>query len=133
MGNLETLQVKVQSMLDGEKKRRVIAIQFVEKVVEIVAPICDSIFMQYDEFGEVVSLGRNLYFRWETHYGASDTENIGFYMKYDDYLVWGTPICDVKGTEFWGAIRDIVDWVECISEKIDEKETSREKLLSLLK
>lgn len=133
MGNLETLQVKVQSMLDGEPKRRAIALQFVEKVTEILAPVADSIFMRCREFGGVKAFGRDLYFRWETHYGASETETIGFYVKYDEYPVWGQDLSSVKGTEFWLAIRDIVEFIEIVSEKIDEKEAAREKLLALLK
>lgn len=133
MGNLEVLQSKVERMLDGEKKRREAALQFVQKVTEIITPICDSIFMKQDEFGCVKSFGRDLYFRWEVHYGHSDTETVGFYVKYDEYLVWGTAIEDVKGTEFWCCVRDIIDFMKLVSEKIDEKEAAREKLLALLK
>jgi len=138
MGNLDTLQEKVQAMLDGERKRRVIALQFVEKVTEILAPVADQLWSgkstgQPESTDAVRVAGHEIYFRWSTHSGTYDDEKTGFYFFTDDFPVWGTPIENVTGTRFWYAIRCIIEWLPKVIQKLDEKEASREKLLSLLK
>lgn len=38
MNNLQTLQDRVEKMLNGEKKRREVALKFADKVTEILKP-----------------------------------------------------------------------------------------------
>jgi len=48
------------------------------------------------------------------------------------YMVWGTPIEELKGKQFWYAIQCILEWIPIVSEAIDKRGKSRAKLLSLI-
>jgi len=53
---MENLRIKVQQMLEGEKKRREVALKFIEQVQEILEPAAPDIWGHNDpdEAGDTV-------------------------------------------------------------------------------
>lgn len=142
--NLEMLENKVQSMLDGEKKRREVGIEFINKVAEIMEDVATDIWGTGSncEFENIVWLTRinkegkkqetTIYFRWEEHNTQNGCEEVGFYDSIE-YPVWGTDVTEQKGADFWYAVQVIKDWIPQVIEMIDKREKSRQTLLDLLK
>jgi hypothetical protein len=143
---MKTLEKKVEAMLNGEKKRREVAIQWLGKVEAILIPVAPDIWgdgktndhtaatpVKNQENTDTVYY--MYYFRYEKHEGEYDTEYTGFYygaMYDNDDCVWGQPVAELKGTDFWHAIRTIVEWIPVVEKLLDEKSQSREKLCELL-
>lgn len=134
---LTKLQKRVQQMLDGERKRREVALEFVEKVAEIVQPVAKDIFaLTMDGDGiEIVQTGnRDIYYRFVAHHVQDGDEYTGFYLDNGrQYFVWGYEINELRGPRFWWAIRTIMEWLPKVAELMEKKAESREKLLGLLK
>lgn len=65
-----------------------------------------------DDFpNAVVSIDRELYFRYAPHYGEEKDENEGFYIDRDRYLnVWGESLLSLRGKEFWHQVVQITNW-----------------------
>ena len=141
--SLENLQVKVQSMLDGEKKRRETAIQFTNVLHDILIDVAEDIWgsgeSNYFDGTATVRIkdkeGKNkptdFYFRYEKHVTERKDEDTGFYYS-AEYPLWGTEIKDLKGADFWNAVRCIINWVPVLVEIIDNRNNSRDQLLSLV-
>ena len=142
--DLQQLSEKVQAMLDGEKKRREVALEFAQKLQDILEPVAKDIWGDgYEGFNAIYvwrlrkdNLKRentDIYFRYSTHYGQSRDESPGFYdgeMSGGPY--WGRPIENLRGREFWYAIQVLIEWVPLVAELIDKKSASRDELLALL-
>jgi len=136
MSNLQTLEEKVQSMLDGERKRREVGIEFIDKVTEILGKVASDIWGTREswEFENTIWVTKidkegkkkatDIYFRWE--------ENTGFYHAIE-YPIHGTEISELRGADLWYAIQVIKDWIPQVIEAIDKREESRQQLLDLLK
>ncbi len=134
-------------MLEGEKKRRDIAIKWLGKVQEVLLPVAEDIWGNEDP-SEVMwtaavyvkgknSEGKyystNIYFRWSEHEGKYKDEKTGFYLSTSPDMWWGKRLEDVRGPNFWWAIEKIVEWIEWLEKKrIPEKEKIREDILSLI-
>ena len=73
----------------------------------------------------------DFYFRYEKHITERKDEDTGFYYSIE-YPLWGTTIEDLKGADFWNAIRCIINWVPVLVEIIDNRNNSRDQLLSLV-
>lgn len=143
--NLQELSEKVQAMLDGEKKRREVALEFVNRLTEILEPVAQDVWgVGYEHCGAVYVWrlrkdndkreNTDIYFRYKTHYGEKDSETIGFYdgeMKGGPY--WGTPIEDLRGKDFWYAIQVLIEWVPLVAALMEKQAASRQELLGLLK
>ena len=144
--SLENLQSKVQSMLDGEKKRREVAIKFTNVLHDILIDVAEDIWgsgenREIDGTSTIRNKDKesknkptNCYFRYEKHIGERKDENTGFYLIDGMYglPLWGTEIADLKGADFWNAIRCIINWVPVLVEIIDNRNSSRDQLLSLV-
>lgn len=134
------LQERVQKMLDGEAKRRDIALKWLGEIEEILLPASEDIWGEGDNFGDpsyTITLtkfdGNNkkidsqIYFR----YADGDT---GFYDGSKTHCNrGGEPIEDLKGSKFWAAIRIIIDWIPQIIEEMDKREESRNALLTKIR
>lgn len=140
---MKNLQEKVQAMLDGETKRREVAIKFVNEITDILQPVAKDIWgANYQGgFENTVWLSRQVkdkreytdtYFRYEEHEGNQRYELVGFFQDTDcrNMPIWGKRIEYLKGTEFWSAIRTIIEWIPYVSELMDSRSASREELLS---
>ena len=142
--DLQKLSEKVKEMLDGEKKRREVALEFVQRLQDILEPVAKDIWGGgYEGFNTIYvwrtrqdNLKRentDIYFRYSTHYGQRNNEYTGFYdgeMSGGPY--WGRAIEDLRGREFWYAIQVLIEWVPLVAGLIDKKSASRDELLSLL-
>lgn len=145
MTNLVTLQDKVTAMLEGEKKRREIALKFISELQEILEPVAETVWGsgEVEESGKAAWIrnkieGQNkktgYYFRYGTYSGSNNKEYIGFYEINSMYglPLWGNDLTDLKGADFWNAIRSIVNWISVLIETIDNRNNSRDKLISLV-
>ncbi|MFA5764481.1 MAG: hypothetical protein WC915_06765 [archaeon] len=124
-------------MLDGETKRRETALQFITEVTEILLPVAKDIWGKGNSelSPNVVWINReekgkreftDYYFR----YAENKNENEGFFFDPNDCGTWGTLIEDLRGSDFWSAIRAIIEWIPYVSELMDTRSASREELLS---
>ena len=141
--SLENLQVKVQSMLDGEKKRREVALKFTNVLHNILIDVAENIWgsgeSNYFDGTATVRIkdkeGKNkptdFYFRFNKHITEHKDEDTGFYYSFE-YPLWGTDIVNLKGADFWNAIRCIINCVPVLVEIIDNRDNSRDQLLSLV-
>ena len=142
--DLTKLQKRVERMLDGEKKRREVALRFADKIYEIIVPVAGEIWGNGDGGIEMPGMvfvrnAKNqetaLYFRYISWDGCNDRyESGGFYCNEKSSVpeVWGEAISQLRGSDFWWAIRTIVEWIPRVIELMEKKETSRQKLLGLL-
>ena len=138
------LQEKVQAMLDGETKRRNIAIKFLEEVKEILIPVGESLWGSGDDAITLSSIWirkrekdkiftTNYYFRYGSYIAENRDEYEGFYLSDLSYPLWGDSIIDLKGSDFWAAIGCIIEWVSYVTELMDTRSESRNKLLDKIK
>lgn len=147
MTNLVVLQEKVQAMLDGEKKRREKALKFLDEFQAILEEVAEDIWgTGNSEYKGTVWVRNkkndknevtNFYFRFIEHEGNNRYECNGFFESgYDcsgyEYPLWGEEIKDLKGSNFWNAIRCIMDWIPVLIEVIDNRSESRNKLINLV-
>jgi len=144
MNDLQTLEEKVQGMLEGEKKRREVGIEFINKVTEIIETIASNIWsnnrIDEDYSIYVTTINKegkkrntNIYFRWENWEGVNDTEEIGFYLDVNNSGFWGKNVIGLRGADFWYSVQVIKDWIPQIVDAIDKREKSRQQILDLLK
>ena len=146
---MNNLQERVQKMLEGEKKRREIALKWVEEITEILTSVGKDMWGGGDSFGgelytNTITLTKinkdnkkkntDIYFRYDDHYGTDDTECSGFYDCSETQCnVWGTSIDELNGKEFWYAIQVIIDWIPQVIEGMNKREKSRSALLKKIK
>lgn len=145
--NLVKLQENVEKMLDGERKRRDIALKWLDEVTAILtlagkdtwgAGVCygwepsNTVdVLWFDEKGNKKESG--IYFRYHNHVGAEDVEIPGFYSNSKDLNYWGTPIEELKGACFWHSIQVIIDWIPQVAETLEKRDARRKDLLKKIK
>ena len=143
---MKNLEMQVQKMVEGEKKRRDIAIDFIQKVENILIPIAVDIWGtgSCDDTGNTVNVLKKdinnnnrpsgIYLRYDTWNGTNDAEYEGFYYSDHETNVWGKPITDLRGKQFWYAVQCILNWVKnFLPEILERRENSRNELLNLIK
>jgi hypothetical protein len=139
---MNNLEERIQKMLNGEKKRREVALNWLHTIEEILFPVAQDIWGSgncYGGFSEgtgATTITRKtkdnkiedteIYFRY-----IAGREDCGFYYG-NDYIpdYDGKNISNIKGKEFWYSIQVIIDWVSRLPEIMDKREDSREKLLA---
>lgn len=143
------LQEKVQKMLDGEAKRREIAIKWLQEVEKILLPVAHDIwgdgddpYNSFDITNSVKIINKNkegkidktdFYFRYETHYGTNNNvEHSGFYLSDSGELWWGKNIKDLYGKDFWYVIQIVMEWLPIVAENMEKRSEGREALLAKL-
>ena len=142
---MKTLEQKIQQMIAGEKKRRSIAIGWLDTVTKILLPVMADLFgdaetlkntYQFNDNTITLKIGEketNIYFRYTKHEGRNDTEAVGFYtIGNNDMNVWGDSVENQRGNDFWRVIRTVVEWLPEFQKIIEKKENSRNDLLSKL-
>ena len=141
---MEQLQEKVNEMLNGEKKRREIALKWLEKVTETIKPVCFELYGNANKTDNIYHDDTNAvwlrinnerkkyYFRYGDHWGENPrNEGPGFYGSISEPY-WGDPVEDMKGSDFWEAIRTIMRWLPELQNLIDAKQQNREEIINLL-
>lgn len=148
---MKELQKRIERMLEGEKKRREVALKFVEKFEKTLEPIACEMWnpgtendIKADANNTAVWVWRvkdekrrltNLYYRYERWYGTDDEESPGFYFVGENnhgMPVWGEPLECVKGKDFWYCIQLLIEWIPELTKLIDKKNDSRNRLVELL-
>ncbi len=143
MTNLTVLQEKIEKMLDGEKKRREVALKFIEEFQSILQNVAettwgngDSEEFMYTAWVKNKENGKNqrtdYYFRYKLWEGSNTKEYSGFYKTKSGYSVWGTEVVDLKGADFWDFVRCVINWIPILIEIIERRNESRDQLLGLL-
>mgnify|MGYP000890497508 CR=1 FL=1 len=145
MKNLQKLEEAVQRMLDGEKKRRTVAIDFISKVKEILLEVAPDIWGKgYDDMNAVYvqrrdadtgKLNTSIYFRYDWHYGHDCSESEGFYFADQcgfGMPVWGNPVSGYSGSDFWYMVQVILEWLPIVLEQMEKRSAGREQLLALI-
>lgn len=138
--DLAFLQEKVEKMLEGEKRRREMALKFVDKVAEILEPVAPDIWGSGEDpyFDGVVRVTKKkndeivqsgIYFRYKKHVADNYVEVPGFYYAPYD-LLWGTSVEELRGSDFWYAVDVILKWIPRVIEMIEKREKGRAELLS---
>jgi hypothetical protein len=130
---MENLQRKIESMIRGEKKRREVAIRFLDVLSNELKTVGIDIWGSRASEESAVWMPKcNIYFRYMTHEGKYETEKPGFYFS-EGEKYWGWNLQGIRGEKFWGAIRGIIDWLPFLAQEIERREISREKLSERLK
>lgn len=142
---MKTLEEKIEKMLNGEKKRREIALEWLHKVTETLKPICVDLYgdsksteNMYEQNTDAIQIKvseqyKPFYFRYSRHDGANTSEFSGFYGYHGGHeMYWGDPVEDMSGADFWFAIRTIMNWLPELEKLIADKEISRNSLCSRL-
>lgn len=132
---IKELEEKVLKMIEGEKKRREIAIRFLEELGNLLQPVGEDL----DNNGDRMFIGTinftivpKVYYRYKKHVGASAVEKPGFYFSEDGFPLWGEPLEEIKGDDFWNAVKTIIENIPKLAQKLEKKQEVREKLLSLI-
>jgi len=145
MTNLVDLQDKIQKMLNGEKKRKEVALNFLKEFENILEEVAESVWGSgecedyiYTTWVRNKKSGQNkatdYYYRykiWEAEEEEED-EYPGFYKSESGYTTWGKQVEDLKGGDFWDAMRCIIEWIPVLVEIIDGRNESRNQLLGLI-
>ena len=140
MKNLETLQTRVEKMINDEKKRRQVAIEWLERVTEALTEPCVEVlgdmgtYVGYDVFAVSIwdtnpageKQYKNVYFRYEN--------GIGFYIdnESDELLQFGEPLENIKGANFWAALKKIINWLPLIEADLEKRSNSRQLIIEKL-
>jgi hypothetical protein len=167
----QKLEENLKAMLDGEKKRRKIAIQWLDRLESILMEAGPALWGSGDggdyvdnaKYVEREKEGKktrvDIYFRYGHHEGERKTEGTGWYYDRPLYptikdinrgerktegtgwyydlsrgyqACWGRLLSDLRGTEFWWAIRAIIEWIPIVISQIDKKSQSRQKLVEMM-
>lgn len=146
---IQKLCEKVEAMLDGEKKRREVALRFVQELTEIMVEVApdiwgEEVIVWVKEEGFTPFMYFRPHVRSKQMHKRDYDQNCDTYYEYTEYegfYVTDSDECfgednfnieDLRGSEFWKAIREIIEWIPRVMETIDERQASRDKLLSLL-
>ncbi|NNG67534.1 hypothetical protein [Caldanaerobacter subterraneus] len=132
---IKELEEKILRMLEGEKKRREIALKFLDELGNLLQMVGEDL----DNNGDRMFKGTinftiipKVYYRYEKHVGKDAVEETGFYFSEDGYPVWGEPLEDIKGEDFWYALKVIIENIPKLVHKLEKEEKVRDKIVSLI-
>lgn len=139
---MNNLQEKVQAMLAGETKRRATALRWITEVIEAILPAAETLWGSGERDWTCTGNGTisitkttagigNLYFRFIQSESTAngEAEGVGCFIDQTGNRVWGTAISELKGSDFWWAVRSIMEWVPVVTQMLAEKGLSRDKLI----
>jgi hypothetical protein len=144
MNNNMSVLEKLTEVSSRETKRREQAVNYLNTLTEQLTPIFKDVFgcveyvsgdtqyikwiPAYDkEKKEYNTSNSEIYFRFGNHHGDNSTEYPGFYKSYE-YPFWGDDVTELKGQNFWIAVKQITDWLNnCLSDELDIIEKSRDQ------
>jgi hypothetical protein len=138
MKELTELTKRIKKMLEGERKRRDIALSFLSFLKEELPEVCRKIYGESGKYESVPNPavwvrkdGEKIYFRYSPL--VEDREEIGFYYSIiENYR--GEPIETFSwGRDFWYAIKTIIEWLPLLVKEIEKRELSRDKLVEKMK
>jgi hypothetical protein len=118
---MKNLELRMQKMVDGEKKRREVAIKYVEKFEEFMDANRETIWG--DDKHIVIDEDSGFFYNaWR-----SDINDCfkGFHFE-------GECLSEQKGRGFWVGIKQLLNYSKELEKIIDTKETFRNDLIKLL-
>jgi len=134
---------KLQELQEKENRRRATAVSYLEKLEEELAPMFENIVGEntnpeymnvlwvavFDKAqGKYTPKHSSLYFRYTTWRGEKQSEPPGFYIDYTRYGVWGNPLTEVRGKDFWQYLKQVTDWlVDYLPGWIEQNDKSRDQ------
>lgn len=137
---MKNLQEKVEKMLEGEKKRREIALKFLDELQEIIYPVAETIWGEEGD-GEYY-IPNSTYCVWVRNFDEKKQKNIAtcvyfdygydskeFYHTREEFPGNGSPVKYLKGIEFWHCIQQIINWIPVVIKAMEKRELNRENLL----
>ncbi|KZE79335.1 hypothetical protein AV654_17860 [Paenibacillus elgii] len=129
---MNDLKARVEAMVNGESKRREVALKFLKELEEILLPVAPILWKP--DGCDAVHVSGDVYFCWSEYSYGNHYESTGFHVTDTRYeiLRWGTELADIEGTEFWEAMRSILRWVERLGTMMDDEDAARNDLLSLI-
>ena len=140
---MQELKKRIERMLAGEQKRREVALQFLNIALEAIIPACIEIFGADGEWDNGVAGGTWL----------RTTSKSGFRLA-DGIVIWkskteqgkqrgwlpgfyfGVAQEDpekLRGPDFWNGIREVVEFIDYIQERLDKQAESRESLVDKIR
>lgn len=128
---MKNLQEKIQLMLDGEKKRRDVAIKWLKSVEELVFTVSytlwGNVIDECDETTKTINLldGEKKATKFYFCYHNRERSLEGFHIRNNDSMHYS----EIKGKDFWNLVEIVIQWIEKLIELIDVKNESRNKLL----
>jgi len=143
---MNNLQERVQKMLDGETKRREVALEWLRELSDILAPVSADIWGKND-FGHpcldnairLTIKGNDgeihfsdMLFRYGTYTMENGTVRNEFgFQRWDfsavEFIV--DNIDTLKGKDFWLGIHAIMGWLPIAIKAMDAEENSRNALI----
>jgi hypothetical protein len=136
-------------MLEGEQKRREIALRWVAEIENILEPAAEDTWgggvMYYDydptytiDVTKIDKEGKKketgIYYRYREHVGQTRVDGCGFYQNNGgEGNVWGASLNKLRGREFWYAIQCIIEWIPQVIDAMDKREESRQELLEKIR
>lgn len=137
---MKNLQERVEKMLEGEKKRRELALKFLDELQKIIYPAAKIIWGEEGD-GEYY-IPASTYCVWIRNFDLKKQKNIakdvyfcysvlsvGFYYTKEEFPGNGRNIEDLKGIEFWHCMQQIINWIPVILKAMEKRELNREDLL----
>ena len=127
--NLNILE-KLQIISKREVKRREQAVNYLKKLTLILAPAFEEIIGEDISDGNSIltTYHNDMYFRYIEYYNSDNMEDIGFFVDQSGHNVWGTDLEEIRGSEFWYRIEQVIDWVNYyLPEFINDLEQNRER------
>jgi hypothetical protein len=133
------LTEKIKKMLEGERKRRGVALSFLGFLEGELPQVCVELYGKGGRYETVPNAavwvwgkeGEKIYFRYSPLV-EDRVEEIGFYYSIiENYR--GEPIETIKGRDFWHAIKIIMEWLPLLVKEIEKRELSRNKLVEKIK
>ena len=120
-------------MLAGEQKRREVALRFLDAAQEVIIPACIEIYGAGDEDEMIVG---------GTYIGHPQESDCGLFFWATSRCGWkpgwyfgprATPDIDARGKMFWGGVRQAVEFIDYIDQRLQAQEKSRESLVEKIR
>jgi len=140
---MQQLKEQIERMLAGEQKRREVALRFLSVALETITPACIEIFGIDGEWDNGVAGGAWL-----------RTASKGGFHTADGIIIWKSKTElgkqrgwlpgfyfgfaqedpeKLRGPEFWNGIREVVEFIDYIQERLDKQAESRESLVEKIR
>ena len=130
---MDELKARIERMLDGEQKRREVALRFLDAAQEVIIPACIEIYGAGDEDEMIVG---------GTYIGHPQESSCGLFFWATSRDGWkpgwyfgpgAIPDIDARGKMFWGGVRQAVEFIDYIDQRLQAQEKSRESLVEKIR
>ena len=135
---MKNLQTKIDKMISGERKRRDIALKWLDDLTKRLSPLCLKLLGSNEinsfEFDYVIRF-QNIYFRYNSIYNdyRQYTDYEGFYfISINGYIKFTDSVKDIKGDRFWEAIKEINKNIPVLIDTLQKQNNKKDTLIQEL-